>query len=244
MSGAVTVVSATRASADQFARATYLGRSLTRFPAANLPRISVRPGNGTGDSAPHGLPQIYNSVIEAADADDILVFVHDDVYLHDWFLPQRLTEAVEHWDVVGIAGSANPDLNSPSWGLNFDADLRPTTFQEGLIQSGVVNHHDYGAPEPFAFGPTPMQCELLDGLFLAVRAGTLHRTGVRFDTRFQFHLYDIDFCRSCRAAGLTLGTWPIAVTHESAGNYGTESFRVAAHMYLEKWSSGAGSRPS
>ncbi len=236
MSSAVTVVTATREPAERFVRSTYLGRSLSRFPAETLPKITVRAANGAGDSVAIGLPQIYNSAIAQAQDDEILLFVHDDVYLHDWFLPQRLTEALTHWDVVGIAGAANPDTRFPSWGLAFDEALRPTDFPQGLIKSGVVNHHDYGVPAPYSFGPTPMQCELMDGLFLAVRAGTLRRADVSFDTRFQFHLYDIDFCRACRAAGLKLGTWPIAITHESAGGYDSETFREAARRYLEKWS--------
>jgi GT2 family glycosyltransferase len=222
---------------ERFARSTYLGRSVSRFPAETLPRLAVRASNGTGGTPALGLPEVYNSMIQQAGEDDILLFVHDDVYLHDWFLPQRLTEALERWDVVGIAGAANPDLSFPSWGLTFDDDLRPGPPQEGLVTSGIVNHHDYGIPVPYSFGPTPMECELLDGLFMAVRAATLWKAGVSFDTQFQFHLYDIDFCRSCRAAGLTLGTWPIAITHESAGGYDTEAFRDGARRYLTKWPS-------
>jgi GT2 family glycosyltransferase len=235
MSNPVTVVSASKVQADAFLRATYLGRSLSRFPPENVPKLFVRAGNGASDTVPLGLAQFYNSAIEQANDDDILLFVHDDVYLHDWFLPQRLIEALQHWDVVGLAGSANPDPRFPAWGLQFDADLRPLTFQDGIVQSGAVNHHDYSVPAPHVFGPTPMRCVLLDGLFLAVRARSLRSTGVRFDEQFTFHLYDLDFCRAAGAAGLSLGTWPISVTHESPGAYDTEAFREAARRYLAKW---------
>jgi len=233
--GGVTVVTATREPADRFVRSTYLGRSLSRFPAETLPKITVRASNGAGDSVALGLPEVYNAALAQAQDDEILLFVHDDVYLHDWFLPQRLMEALAHWDVVGIAGAANPDFRFPSWGLGFDENLRATDFPPDLIKSGVVNHHDYGVPAPYSFGPTPMRCELMDGLFLAARAGTLRAANISFDTQFRFHLYDIDFCRSCRAAGLTLGTWPIAITHESAGGYDTAMFQEAAERYLSKW---------
>ena len=83
--------------------------------------------------------------------------------------------------------------------------------------------------------PAPRACQLLDGLFLAVRTDKLKIHGVRFDPRFRFHLYDLDFCRSALEAQLRLGTWPIAVTHDSGGAYDSSAFKEAARMYLDKW---------
>jgi hypothetical protein len=52
------------------------------------------------------LPTVYNHAIEAALVQPaILVFVHDDVYLCDFFWPERVREAVERFDVVGVAGT-------------------------------------------------------------------------------------------------------------------------------------------
>ena len=84
------------------------------------------------------------------------------------------------------------------------------------------------------YGPTPVPCELLDGVFLAARKSTLLDSGVRFDPRFNFHFYDMDFCRSARQAGLTLGTWPIVLTHKSPGNFGPD-WHHGLTIYLEKW---------
>jgi GT2 family glycosyltransferase len=80
-----------------------------------------------------------------------------------------------------------------------------------------------------------MACQLLDGVFLAVRTATLKQHGVRFDPRFKFHCYDIDLCRTALTKGLRIGTWPIAITHDSGGAFGSEAFRQAARAYLEKW---------
>ena len=64
------------------------------------------------------------------------------------------------------------------------------------------------------FGPAPMPVQLLDGVFLAARADTLRRSGVRFDPCFAFHYYyDLDLSRSARRAGLSLGTWPLPLVH-------------------------------
>lgn len=95
----------------------------------------------------------------------------------------------------------------------------------------VANLRDYVS----AFGPVPAEVKLLDGVFLAARAGTLREAGVEFDPRFPFHFYDLDFCRSCEKAGLRMGTWPIAVTHDSKGSYNTPEWEKGYEDYLAKW---------
>jgi GT2 family glycosyltransferase len=75
----------------------------------------------------------------------------------------------------------------------------------------------------------------MDGVFLAVKKATLLSHGLRFDPRFDFHFYDLDFCRTARDLGLRLGTWPIALTHQSRGGYNTPAWNEKARMYLEKW---------
>lgn len=68
------------------------------------------------------------------------------------------------------------------------------------------------------------------------RAGRLQTQGVRFDPQFDFHLYDLDFCRSAQAAGLSLGTWPLAMTHASGGGgYFSPDWQRDADAYLKKW---------
>jgi len=70
---------------------------------------------------------------------------------------------------------------------------------------------------------------------LAARVSTLLDAGVRFDERFDFHFYDMDFSRQAVAAGLKVGTWPVAVTHASGGAFGTEAWREGMDLYLDKW---------
>ncbi|MEY4545496.1 MAG: hypothetical protein RL685_1691 [Pseudomonadota bacterium] len=229
----IKLVSATQVPKSSFWSATFLGRSLRRIPDNLRPPVQVICGN-TGSGA-RGLSEIFNEALDSCDPGTDLVFLHDDLYLNDWFLALRVAEAFEHFDVVGLAGSLNPDLSQPSWGLRFDARLNPLGWQPGLQKSGAVNHFDYGCPDVTVYGPAPRPCQLLDGLFLAVRTDKLKERGVRFDPRFRFHLYDLDFCRTALAAQLRLGTWPIAVTHDSGGGYDSASFREAAQLYLDKW---------
>ena len=229
----IKLVSATQVQKGLFWTATYLGRSLRRFPEQLRPPLHVACGN-TGPGA-RGLSEIFNQAIDATDPGTDLVFVHDDVYLNDWFLTLHVAEALRHFDVVGLAGSQNPDLSQPSWGLQFDADLNPLGWQPELRRSGAVNHFDYTCPDVMVYGPTPMPCVLLDGLFIAVRTSLIKERQIRFDERFRFHCYDIDFCRSAVQKQLRVGTWPIAVTHDSGGGFGSAAFKESARAYLDKW---------
>lgn len=220
---------------DLFMEATYLGRSLKRIPDALLPTINLACGN-TGANV-RGLSEIFNLVIDQAAPDTSVIFIHDDVYLNDWFFARRVLEALEHFDVVGLAGSANPDLSQPSWGIEFDEHLNPLGWQPDAQRSGIVNHFDYACPNVSVYGPTPAPCVLLDGVFLAMKMGVVKERGLRFDPRFRFHCYDIDFCRSAGEKGLRLGTWPIAVTHDSSGGFASAEFKQSARAYLDKWAS-------
>ena len=86
------------------------------------------------------------------------------------------------------------------------------------------------------YGPSPREVKLLDGVFLAAYAKTFHQSKIRFDPRFAFHFYDMDFSRMCAQAGLKLGTWPISIAHESTGGgYGGAEWRAGKLIYLDKW---------
>lgn len=233
---AVRVVVATTLAEDRFWADSHLGRSLSALPKQLRPQTSVVADN-VGDGV-RGLPAVYNEAIDAAADEDILVFVHDDVFVHDWFLNRRAREAARRWDVAGIAGAVEPDLSQPSWYWTFDGDLNKGPRQERR-RSGAINHSALDAPKIEVFGATPAQCELLDGVLLIVNVAKVRAAGVRFDERFTFHMYDLDFSRAATAAGLTIGTWPIAVTHGSAGGWSSESFQAAARLYLDKWSAPA-----
>lgn len=241
------LVAATRMTQEQFWKNSMLGRSLRLFPAELLPELCIRFENH-GDRL-EGLSTLYNRAIDSASREKIILFVHDDVFIHDIFLQHRLAEAIERYDVVGLAGSRQSDLKQPSWGLAFDENLRPTGWQrpEHVVLSGAVSHGQLPMePEigrlvsgpPIAlglYGNFPAACDLLDGLFLAAHVGMLASHTVRFDPQFDFHLYDLDFCRTAKRQGLELGTWPILVTHASGGNFDTEPFRQSARRYLDKW---------
>jgi len=218
-------VAATRLARDAFHRDAMLARSLARAEAFSPFVLAVAYDNR------RPLADAYNAAIEQSGRDDVLAFVHDDVWVDDWHVAQRLRDGLAAFDVVGVAGSVTREPRQASW--VFDGD-KPRPNREGL--SGGVQH---GAPDrssPARFGDTPTEVRLLDGVFLAARAATLKERGVRFDPRFPFHFYDTDFCRSCEKAGLRLGTWPIALTHASSGKgWDGPAWDAAYRVYLDKW---------
>lgn len=227
----LTVIAATRGTEAEFWRDTRLGATLplAMFDGTVSPLILC------GNSA--GLPAVYNAALDGLPDDAIALCVHDDVSLYDFFLRQRLEDAREHFDVIGLAGNADPDPQHTGWYY-----LRPAggkmAAHDHAVLSGAVNHTDRSGQSIFSsFGPVPREVQLLDGLFLAFRVGTLRRHGVRFDEKFTFHFYDLDFCRTCLKRGLRLGTWPIAVGHEGAGHasFETPEWERALAMYREKW---------
>ncbi len=218
------VVCATRMSEHDFWEKSALGKSLCCF--AHDPCIVTR----ISFENSRGLSEVYNESILAPHAHEILLFVHDDIWLHDYFLVDRLIDSLEDFDVVGLAGARRRSDQQVAWfssGNNLVPDLQ--------FLSGVVGHGESPFNGARYFGPTPAACELLDGAFLAARKQTLRDNDVLFDPRFDFHFYDMDFCRTARQKNLKLGTSRISVTHQSLGNYDTPAWRQKSQLFLEKW---------
>jgi len=221
----IEIVSATRLSASEFAAKSALGLSLQRLGFDSRLKASLAFANRIG------LPAIYNSRIAAPGGPDVVVFIHDDVWIDDHFFADRVLDGLRNFDMIGVAGNRRRVLGQPAWAF-VDPDL---TWDEPANLSGAVAH---GA-QPFGavshFGPLPAACELLDGVLLAARKSLLVARNVLFDPRFDFHFYDLDFCRTARQAGLRLGTWPISITHQSGGGFGGERWRELYRAYLAKW---------
>jgi GT2 family glycosyltransferase len=221
----IEIVSATRLSPSEFAAKSALGLSLQRLGFDDRLKPALAFANRIG------LPAIYNSRIVAPGGPDILVFIHDDVWIDDLFFVDRVIEGLRNFDLIGVAGNRRRVPNQPSWSF-VSAEL---TWDERANLSGAVAHgyQPFGAVSHF--GPAPAACELLDGVLLAARKSLLVARKVLFDPRFDFHFYDLDFCRAARQAGLRLGTWPISITHQSGGAFGGERWRELYRAYLAKW---------
>ena len=230
----LTFVCATRSPRADFATATLLGRSLERVAQMSPLRVCLFADNT------RALGECYNEAIADAASDDVLVFVHDDVTLDDWTCGWRVQEALLHFDVVGVAGNQRCQRRQQTWYLQpapagADEPVTRLAWDHGHL-SGAIMHGQGMQARLSNYGPTPSPVALLDGVFLAVRAGRLKQTGVRFDPSLGFHFYDLDFCRQATAAGLKLGTWPIAITHNSSGeSVHSQAWQTSRDTYFQKY---------
>ena len=221
----VYIVSATRRSPGEFQSSTALGKSLLRV--AHDGRMQVR----VATSNTRGLPVVYNELLDQLPDDCVVVFMHDDVWIDDYFMIQRVFDGLEKYDVIGLAGNRRRIPGQPAWhfaNMQFEWD-QPQHL------SGSIAHGDDPGGEVQFYGKVPAACELLDGVFLAANKKTLTKKNVRFDPLFDFHFYDLDFCRTARQKGLRLGTWPICVTHKGKSIFGTSEWRRNHAAYVAKW---------
>ncbi|MDX1377026.1 MAG: glycosyltransferase [Burkholderiales bacterium] len=224
----IEIVSATRLAEDEFWQKSPLGLSLRRLkhPALRLaPQISF--------ANARGLPEVYNARIAAPEGEPMLVFMHDDVWIDDYYFAERVTEGLKTYDVIGVAGNRRRLPGQPAW--LFMLDERKLVWDDKVNLSGAIAHGKTPFGQISFYGPAPAECELLDGVFLAANRAALQRVGLQFDARFEFHFYDVDFCRSARQKGLRLGTWPICLTHQSGGVFGSEIWNEKYRQYLAKW---------
>jgi GT2 family glycosyltransferase len=226
------MVSASRAAKDQFEKDSLLGKSLGHWRIQFPIELSLYLENQTG------LPFLYNYEIERAlkegDDDLILVFIHDDVTLLDFFWPDTLSKWTRTFDIVGLAGNVRRTPLQPTWGhiLNESGNFEPDqevnlcgAVSTGLSFPSLIGY--YGAPG--------RECRLMDGLFLAARTEIFRRFGLRFDVGFPFHFYDLDLCRQAELLGIRMGVAPIPALHASAGNYGGGAWLEGYRNYLAKW---------
>jgi GT2 family glycosyltransferase len=221
----IEVVSATRFAESDFWKKSALGLSLSRL------KVDKRIASWISFENRRGLPDVYNSRINADRGIQILVFLHDDVWIEDQFFSDRLIEGLKTYDVLGVAGNRRRTRFQPAWCFaNPNLD-----WENAAYLSGAIGHGPYPFSEISFYGPSGVPCETLDGVFLAVLRSKLQKTRVRFDPLFAFHFYDVDFCRSARANALRLGTWPICLTHQSGGAFTSPPWMESYRTYLEKW---------
>ena len=222
----IRLVVATREDRQGFFEKTATGRSLKSYRPPGV-QLILAAGNT------RGLPALYNRAIDLArEAPSILVFAHDDLHLCDSFWHERVAEGLAQFDIIGLAGNRRRLPGQPSWAF---ANAR-REWDDAAHLSGTVTHGQAWPPKRVCvYGPSKQEVKLLDGLFLAAHSQTLHTHGLQFDARFDFHFYDMDFCRQAEAKGLRMGTWPIALMHESGGNFASPAWRQGYERYLGKW---------
>lgn len=231
----VRVVTATRLSESEFYKSCPLGQSLRKLSQ------DKRICSAAAFQNTSGLSEVFNRalMLSGDNEPDILVFCHDDVRINDHFLVDHLLKGLGCYDVIGVAGGRAAKVNQLSWIGFTDPELSypPTFLTDPALMHGAVARLDSNNEVLVDyFGAVPAHCDLLDGLFFAVRRSKLVENNIMFDQRFMFHFYDLDFCRQAQSKGLSLGVWPISVTHENkTDGYRSIDWYESAQIYLKKW---------
>lgn len=224
-------VTCTMGDAGSFA-STPLGLSLAKIPDAKCKVFSDNRD---------GLSKCYNLGIEWAIANGFkrLVFAHDDLWIVDAFLFEKLEKAFLLFDIVGVAGAASfsisHGLDGPHKKIAWHI-CAPREHWTGAVEHPHMDHKT-GKPSKVMtymsyFGPTPRLCATIDGLFMAVNMETIG--DVRFDENFKFDFYDLTFCCRANKASLKVGTTNIHVMHESHGTgIMNQTYSDAQELFLK-----------
>jgi hypothetical protein len=219
-------VVATRVSTEKFWSNTATGLSLALYSSPHIEAVIYSENT-------KGLSEIYNNEIERSKHEPcLLVFAHDDLHILDFFWMQQILNGLTHFGIVGVAGNKRRVPFQPAWAF-IDEKF---TWDEFQNLSGVVGHGNAFPPSNISdFGPPFQEVKLLDGLILAAFSETLIKSHMRFDEKFKYHFYDMDFCRQAEIRGVAMGTIPLSIIHESGGSFGSEDWKQSYQKYLEKW---------
>lgn len=231
MSMKICVVTATREKTlKDFQTNTLLGQSLSINTYFNIELLCYNDNK-------EGLSKCYNDAIgKKIDEDIILVFVHDDIALLDYYWPLRVIESLQKYDIAGVAGNIRHQINFPSW-AHSHSDGNQVIWDEDKNLSGCMLHSDSWPPKIVTvYGDLNKEVVNLDGAFLACRTNTLKNYNLRFDEQFEFHFYDADFCKNAHEKHCKLGTFPLALMHAGKGRMDTNEYRSGYLKYYEKWS--------
>lgn len=205
----ILVVSATRHKKDT----TKIYQSLGYMSATNKNaelKLEITENNT------EGLPTVYNRYLTKSvlKKHDIVLFVHDDVYVDDLRLKGKLYNNLnEMYDIVGLAGCIKPVIKKPVlWHVMSHRDnLRGFVHHEQKIADDQI------ATRVTSFGYTPCRVAIVDGLFMAVNLKRVLQTDWKFNEEFNFHHYDIAACLDANKYKLKIGVAPIHVIHSSPG---------------------------
>ena len=223
----IRIVCATRVSRQEFFVSTALGQSLQVYQNFLPLELDLYESNT------RGLSEVFNQSIDRTHDQPVpMMFVHDDVYLNDFYWYDYVLQGLAKFHLIGVAGNRRRVPGQVSWAFVNDQGV----WDSSEHLSGVVAHgHGFPSSRLSVYGPSGQPCKLLDGMLLAANSQTFHTHGIRFDIRFDFHFYDMDLCRQFEMKGLSMGTWSISVIHQSEGAIWTPAWQRARALYQDKY---------
>lgn len=209
----------------------------------NLSSVSVSIDIAITYGNTDGLSTVYNRYLndEQIKEYDYVIFLHDDIWLNDVLLFDKISSVSKYYDIIGVCGGktwkANRDTSTPISWTSATKDAGGSGYMLHCLKNEDTNekyeHMNYFSSN---YGISPAKTMTLDGCFLCLTKKAIQCDQCRFDEQFKFHYYDIDFCTTAYINHLTLGTAPILITHESLGEgVYDKSYLEAQKLYLDKW---------
>lgn len=122
---------------------------------------------------------------------DVVVFAHQDVYLHDL---RRLARAAAA-------------LAAPEWGVLGSCGMTPAGELMGRLRDRVIL---IGAP-----APEPVDVQTLDEVLFMARRDDLLQHPLSEDPHLAWHAYAVEYALRMRAMGRKAGAVDTAITHNS-----------------------------
>lgn len=186
-----------------------------------------------------GLSELYNKIIREYTKSDYIIFMHDDVEIHDLWFVEKIKKAHEFYDIVGVAGAINQDYTKGKptvWHLSMEnrGDSRGIVSHY-ILQgfNGCKNTHYNSA----YFGETPSEVVVIDGLLMSVKVSSLDKMKEElFDNDMEFHHYDMSMCVRAKRNGLTIGIWPIFLVHHGMGEWANqEAWKKTDNIFKQRY---------
>lgn len=175
------------------------------------------------------LTKVYNRILKESRDEkvNILVFMHDDVYVNCRDFIQRVTNAAQKYTVFGVAGTSSLSIKEPAlWHLMGTRDTL-----KGCVAHGP-NEELYSYT---SFGPLNQQVLMIDGVFIGINLNQLP-TNITFDESIpsKFHYYDLVFSFDCSLAKQKVGVVDIPIIHNSPGLRGQSKEWLDGQAYFLK----------
>lgn len=182
-----------------------------------------------------GLSQIYNQYIthKHAKKHDLVLFVHDDVYVDDLKLRGKLYSYMNSFDITGVAGCLKPTIKQPAlWHL-----MTARENLRGYVSHALTTPHGEPGVQCTSFGYTPCRVVMIDGLFMAVNLKRALDVSWKFNENYTFHHYDLASCLDANKKQLRIGVAPINIIHDSPGLRSLDDalFKQSQQKFLEQY---------
>lgn len=191
-----------------------------------------------------GLSELFQDHLNTTRADYVL-FIHDDLEIHDQLLVEKLLLAHKTYNIVGLAGATSQDysniVNTTGHELPLVWHLRKMKPEDarGIVAHTIpkgFNGVEFSHVNSAYFGPTPSPVVVIDGLFMSFDMGSLHGKDEVFDRSFSFHHYDMGMCLRANGMSLTIGVHPIFTVHHGLGEYANDpTWHKMAELFRNKY---------